>query len=393
MLNGDFVVVNKGSFSNMKSTNIKLILNVIHRNRSISRVQIAEQTGLTGATVTNLTGELIKSGIIIETAQGSSTGGRRPVILEFNSGEYAVGCVYISSKNLEFAVTDFDCGVVYYTSVPVNKKMTPDDIADVIYDNYVKCINSISKKMIAMGIGLHGTVDYERGNWLFAPNLEWSNIEICRIIHEKLGIPVFADNDVKLMAKGEKWYGVAKNVSDFALMYVGEGVGGAAMINGELYRGVSNVSGEIGHCTVDINGDVCSCGNRGCLQTKINKSAMLKAAKQLGVSVSSCDEITEKALNGDDNCNKIIENEAMYLSVGVKMLVNMYNPKLVIINSDIKDFEKVILDKLRELCKMVNSFGNECEIKYGSDNSMSVIKGATAMILKEIFDDPFAYFN
>ena len=181
--------------------------------------------------------------------------------------------------------------------------------------------------------------------------------------------------------------------TDLALIYVGEGVGGAAMINGELYRGVSNASGEIGHCTVDINGDMCSCGNRGCLQTKTNKKAMLKMASQLGIDATTCDDIVEKALNGDALCNKIIETQAMYLSIGVKMLTNMYNPKLVIINSDIKDFDKVILDKICALCKVANSFGNECEIKYGSQNSMSVIRGATAMILKEIFNDPFSYFN
>ena len=177
----------------MKSTNIKLILNVIHHNRSISRAQIAEQTGLTAATVTNLTGELIKSGIIMETEQGTSTGGRRPVMLEFNSDEYVMGSVYISSKNIEFAVTDFDCKVLYYSALEVDKNMTSDDIVEIIYSQYKKFQKKHDKKVIAMGIGLHGTVDYEKGNWLFAPNLEWSNIEICKIIYEKLGIPVFAD--------------------------------------------------------------------------------------------------------------------------------------------------------------------------------------------------------
>ena len=275
---GDFVVINKGSFSNMKSTNVKLILNKIHQYRSISRAQIAEETGLTAATVTNLTAELIKSGIIIESVQGSSTGGRRPVMLEFNSAQYAICCAYISSKTLEFGVTDFDGNILYHNASGINKKMSSDDIVDIIYTEYNKSIKKLGKKIISMGIGLHGTVDYAKGNWVFAPNLEWRNIPICKILSSKLEIPVFADNDVKLMAKGEMWYGVARNVSDFALIYVGEGVGGAAIINGELYRGVSNASGEIGHCTVDINGDECSCGNRGCLQTKTNKNAMLKYA-------------------------------------------------------------------------------------------------------------------
>ena len=377
----------------MKSTNINLILNKIHEHGSISRARIAEETGLTAATVTNLTAELIKSGIIVESVQGTSTGGRRPVMLKFNNSQYAIFSVYISSRTLEVGVADFDGQILYYECTDINKQMSFESICDIIEKQYNKCSLKLNKKIISMGVGLHGTVDYSGGNWVFAPNLEWQDIPICSILSTKLGIPVFADNDVKLMAKGEMWYGKAKSISDFAFMYVGEGVGGAAIINRELYRGVSNAGGEVGHCTVDINGNMCSCGNRGCLQTKTNKSAMLEYAKELGIDVSTCDEIVQKAISGDKKCNKILDNEALYLSVGVNTLINVYNPKSVVINSDIKDFDKVILPRLRHLCKIGNRFGNECDIEYCTHSEMSVIKGAAAMAVKEIFANPTNYFN
>ena len=377
----------------MKSTNINLILNKIHEHGSVSRARIAEQTGLTAATVTNLTAELIKSGIIVESVQGTSTGGRRPVMLEFNNRQYAIFSIYIGSRTLEIGVVDFDGQIISYKCFDIDKQMSFDSICDIILNEYNKCQADLNKKIISVGVGLHGSVDYENGNWVFAPNLEWHNIPIRSILSLKIGIPVFVDNDVKLMAKGEMWYGGAKNISDFAFIYVGEGVGGAAIINRELYRGVSNAGGEIGHCTVDIHGAMCSCGNRGCLQTKTNKNAILEYAKQLGCNVTSCDEIVELAINGDDICGKVMDNEALYLSVGVKTLINVYNPKRVVLNSDIKNFDKAILKRLRPLCKVGNRFGNECEIEYCTHSEMSVIKGAAAMAVKEIFANPTLYFD
>lgn len=384
-------MMKKGSFSAMKSTNIKLILNTLHKCGSASRVQLAADTGLTAATVTNLTAELIKSGIIIETAYGESTGGRKPVMLKFNSKNYCISSAYISPNQIEFAIEDLDGNITYYNCFPITSDMDAYNAIDIIVKEYAKCSSASSKKIIAMGVALHGTVDHHTGSWTVAPNLNWHNIPVCDILGSKLNIHIFADNDVKLMAKGEMWYGAAKDVSDFAFMYVGDGIGGAVCIGGSVYRGASNASGEVGHCSVDINGEMCSCGNRGCLQTKANKGAMIKNARNMQLDVSCCEQIVQLALNGDKKAKDVISNEAMYLSLGVTMLINMYNPGIVIINSDIKDFDKVIISQITYNSENFKSAN--CQIKYSTLGDNAVIKGACAMVLKEIFDNPSEYFE
>ncbi|MBQ7900659.1 MAG: ROK family transcriptional regulator [Clostridia bacterium] len=385
----------------MKSTNTQLILNKIHQHGSVSRVQIAKETGLTAATVTNLTGELISCGIIVEAEAGASSGGRKPIMLKFNSQEYAVCSVYISPDYVEFAVTDFDANPIYYNSVPVAAQADPRAAVEIIADEFDKSASRIDHTVVAMGVGLHGIVDHDSGVSIFAPNLEWTNVPIVQMLEERVHVPVFADNDVKLMAKGEMWYGAARNVSDFVYLYVGDGIGGAIAINGRLYRGSGNGSGEIGHCTVDDMGEICSCGNRGCLQTKASKRAMMSAVRKLSGDslwssrIADCDSLAAACLEGNPAAVAVMNDEAKYLAIGVTTLINLFNPKLVVVDSDIRDFDKAVMDNLKKevAARKMKFFDNICDIEYSHLTESAVIKGATAMVLNHVFEQPAKYIK
>lgn len=383
----------------MKSTNMRLILRKIHQHGSVSRVQIAKETGLTAATVTNLTAELIALGIVVEAETGASSGGRKPIMLKLNSADYGICCVYISPDYVELAITDFGANSLYYNSVPVSSRSEPEETVSVITAEYAKAISSTKHKVVAMGVGLHGIVDNSRGVSVFAPNLEWRNIPIADMLREHIDVPVFADNDVKLMAKGEMWYGAARGVSDFVYLYVGDGIGGAIVINSKVYRGSDNGSGEIGHCTVDAGGEMCSCGNRGCLQTKASKRAMMSAVRKLsgdsiwGDSIGDCDSLAEACNNGNPLATAVMDEEARYLAIGVSTLVNLFNPGLVVIDSDISGFEGAVMDRLRNEMsdRRMKFFDNMCDIRYSLLGDAAVIKGATAMVLNHIFEAPETY--
>ena len=385
----------------MKSTNMRLILRKIHQHGSVSRVQIAKETGLTAATVTNLTAELIALGIVIEAETGASSGGRKPIMLKLNSTDYGICCVYISPDYVELAITDFGACKLYYNSIHVGSRRGPEDIVKVIAHEYRKAISSTDRKVVAMGVGLHGIVDNSDGVSVFAPNLEWRNVPIAGMLSEYIDVPVFVDNDVKLMAKGEMWYGVALGVSDFVYLYVGDGIGGAIVINGKVYRGIDNGSGEIGHCTVDAGGEMCSCGNRGCLQTKASKRAMMSAVRKLsgdsiwGDSISDCNSLALACNSGNPLATAVMDDEARFLAIGVSTLINLFNPGLVVIDSDISGFDEAVMDRLRREIsdRRMKFFDNICDIRYSHLGDAAVIKGATAMVLNHIFQAPETYIN
>ncbi|MBQ8526696.1 MAG: ROK family transcriptional regulator [Clostridia bacterium] len=378
----------------MKSTNITLILNKIREHGSISRVQIAKETGLTPATVTNLTSELLTAGIIVEADTGCSTGGRKPIMLKFNTSDYGICSAYISPVKVEFAVANFEADIIYYNSIPLPKENSVEKSMEFIEKQYAEYSRTTNRKISGLGLGLHGIVDTDSGISVFAPNLDWRNVPIGNMLQERLNLPVFADNDVRLMTIGEMWYGVAKNVSDLVFVYIGSGIGGAIVINGNLYNGFKNGSGEIGHCTIDTDGDMCSCGNRGCVQTKANRNAMLNAMKSYIADEASilsqdsgCADIVRACIyNSDPVACRVINDEARYLGITVNNLINMFNPKMVVVNSDIKDFDKAVMPGLTEEAKKrkMKFFDSSTEIKYSHLGEMAVLKGGIAMVLKKI---------
>ena len=104
-----------GSFSLMKRMNTAIILNLIREKGAVSRIDLAKETGLTAATVTNLTAELIDNKLIEEFSTGVSTGGRKPILLKINPGDFCIASACISSDKVEFAVSDFCAKIIFYS--------------------------------------------------------------------------------------------------------------------------------------------------------------------------------------------------------------------------------------------------------------------------------------
>ncbi|MBQ4526758.1 MAG: ROK family transcriptional regulator [Clostridia bacterium] len=392
----------KGSFSLMKRMNINLIINLIRKSGSISRIDIAKKTGLTAATVTNLTSELLEFGIIKEYSMGASTGGRKPVLLKMNSKRFYLASAYISPMNVEVAVSDCGAEFVFYRhEKPFSDEFTPENCIDFIAKSLEKFVSQSGCTIAGLGVGLHGIVNSEEGIIVNAPNLGWKNVAIKRIIEEKTKLPVYVDNDVRLMAMAETWFGADQNIGDFAFLYVGRGVGGAVLSSGELMRGKRESAAEIGHTVIDMNGPLCECGKRGCLQAHVSESAMQKRLEKYSVTESvlnhesDCNAIVDAYLNnGDELAKKIIDDEIRFLSVGVSNLISTFDPCCVVISSSIKNFDIAVMEKLSQTVNEndIGRLENNCVVRYSTVGERAVLKGAVAAVLSEIYNNP-AEFN
>ena len=387
----------KGSFSLMKQMNTMLILNLIRQTGEISRIDIAKSTGLTAATVTNLTAELLEKRIIKEHSVGESTGGRKPVLLKINPNRFMIACAYISPDSVEFSVCDSNAVPVFNkVYLSDGKGLTPHNCAEFIctaihdYENLFEC------EISGLGLGIHGIVDSQSGIIVNSPNLGWKNVEIKKFFEEKTGLNVFIDNDVRLMAKAEMWFGKKHPGDDFAFLYVGRGVGGAVVSGGRIDSGKRNCAGEIGHTVIDINGPVCECGKRGCLQAHVSEMAMLSKLKsyELEDSVltleSTCDDIVDAYLtSGDLQAKKIIDEEMKYLAIGVSNMINTFDPGEVIIGSSIKDFDKIFEKKFHtDVDEMdIGYLMGKCNINFSTVGKSAVLKGSAVSVLTKIYEN------
>ena len=382
----------------MKRMNTALILGMIKDTNGVSRIDIAKSTGLTAATVTNLTSELIDAGIVSEVAMGVSTGGRKPVILKINAGSFFAASAYISSNTVEVALADFNAQIKFYKKMTFNAETFSVDECVLFIQKSLDAFREKCKgKIIGLGLGLHGIVNSKDGVWLNAPNLNVRNTDIVKMLEEKCRIKVYAENNVRLMALAEMWFGTTKNVDDFVFLYVGKGVGGTIVTSRELVRGSCEASGEIGHMTIDMSGPLCQCGNRGCLQAHTNEGAMLRRLwnnldkSEILTKDSSCDEMIDAYINFEDKAAaEVVEDEIKYLSAGISNIINIFNPKLIVLSSRIKNFDIAVLEKLSEHALKGGVAGSVsgCSVKYSTLGERAVLKGCIAKVLSEVYDNP-----
>jgi len=399
-----------GKPSVIKRINMSQILDVIRKKGPISRSEIAEITNLTPATITNITSELINAKLIVEGEAGESSGGRKPIMLRIRCDYYRVIGVYIGSRKLKIMASDLMANSKYSKQIAYEKEqVTYQEILQIL-DDEIKIIKSKyqnkGKKIVGIGVGINGVVDTQEGTLIFAPNLGWRNVNIKQDFEQKFNIPVFVDNNTRTMALGESWFGTGKNIKNFFCINIDYGVGGSLFIDEKVYRGTSFGAGEIGHTTVDVNGEICSCGNRGCLETVASVKALRKKVYEgylsnvnssifEGEEIQSVDDIRssqifEAANNGDQFAISLIKETGEKIGIGIANIINTFNPEMVVINGEIISTGEILLEPIvtTVMKRGFRSSVNATRIVLSKLGNMAYLKGAIVLATQHIFDDP-----
>lgn len=400
----------QGKASSIKEINTKNILNIIRRHGPISRIEISEITGLTPATITNITSELIDNKLIMEGETGDSSGGRRPIMLKMRGDYYRVIGVYIGSRKIRIITSDLGANIKYKKEIKYNSgNVSVEYIKEILRKELLSIISKYkakNKSIVGIGVGINGIVDNARGISLVAPNLGWKNVEIAKIIYDMCGIPVFIDNNTRTMALGENWFGSGKNASSFFCLNIDYGVGGSFFIDDKPLNGASFGAGEIGHTTVDINGEMCTCGNRGCLETVASVKALLKQAYDKypenknsmvygGKEINSVNDINvedlyEAAKQGDELAVSLVQKMGENIGIGIANIINILNPELIIINGEIISTGEILLNPIIETVRkrgFANSV-NSTAIVLSKLGSVAYLKGAVVLATQHIFENP-----
>jgi len=329
----------KADLSLIKRINSTLIINTIREHGRISRADIAKVTGLTRATVTNLTASLIEKGFIKEAHLGSSSGGRKPILLEMDDSKHITCGVYIDSEFSDIYLTNINGKILEKRRITFDKGTSPAEVIKRICE----IIKEMTKEKTPLGIGVAvcGLVNSICGVSIFAPSSGWRQIHIVGEFKKHLDFPIYVDNDVRIMTLAESFFKVTlekynnNNKKDFVMVHIGDGIGASVVLGGQIYYGSNFGAGEIGHIKVVENGTRCNCGNLGCLETIASEKAFIKRVSQtLGKNVT-LDEIISLYRKDDERIKLEVFDEAKYLSIAIANIINMYNPSLIILNGGI----------------------------------------------------------
>lgn len=248
-----------------------------------------------------------------------------------------------------------------------------DDGPKAVIDRIVSAIRQISadnslplSRISGISIAAAGAINDREGIITLSPNLPgWHDVPLGNIISERLGIKTWLINDANAAALGEHKLGAGKGIANLIYLVVGTGIGGAIIINGELYTGVCGSAGEIGHMTIENRtGPKCACGNTGCFELLASGTAMINEARKriaggeessLSASGKSVPEdlnakdIEMAAQSGDKLADSVIYNAATYLGIGMVNLVNIFNPGMIIISGGIANMGDRLLNPARQV--------------------------------------------
>ena len=265
------------------------------------------------------------------------------------------------------AVIDAEGNILGTAKVPTKADAGTSVVIDRIADSIQKAIGTsgVNETSIeAVGIGAPGPLDPETGVVIFAPNLGWRDVPLKAELEARVGIPTFVDNDVNIGTLGEHAFGAGKGVQNIVGIFVGTGIGGGIILQGELFHGASKTAGEIGHIIVKADGPRCGCGRRGCLEALASRTAMTKqfqkAIKKKGKK-SVISKLTNgdlsairsgvlaKAIRANDKLTlKIFKKATKYLGIGIGSIVNFLNPEMIILGGGVVEaLDDTFLDNIR----------------------------------------------
>ncbi|GAB6098357.1 ROK family protein [Halanaerocella petrolearia] len=397
----------KISFELMKQLNVSLIMECIREKGPISRADIAEITDLTPASVSKLTKKLINKDFIQESGLGKSSGGRPPVLLELNpEAGYIIG-VNLGPEILEVIITNLEAEILISNSKNL-ENLEQDYVLEELFDLIhltIKESKIEQEVLIGIGMAVHGLVNSETGVSLFAPHYNWKDVPVKKLIEDEFNLPTFIDNDVRAMALGEQWFGIAKKTDNFITINISNGIGSGIVIDDQLYQGFNYSAGEIGHIVVDNDGPRCSCGNYGCLESLASNPQIVNRAQKvikqgaktkiLELANNKLDNITVKTVclaanQGDEIAQQILKEVGRYLGMGIAYLLNILNPEIIVIVGDIIMAQDYVFDSIKETIniKSLDVPAQNIEILSTKlDNQAATIGGVT-LVLKELFTGP-----
>ena len=315
----------------------------------IPRVQVAKDLGVSPASVTTITSELIETGLIEEVAaprDNEAGRGRPAVALGVRAGAHRVAGMKLSDREHTAVVVDFAGNLIADDVIP--RRPGPMSVAEIL-DAIETLLDRVCAKaglersaLSAVGIGVPGFVDSAEGMVLWSSVLSERSVALAAAAGTRLGLPVTIDNDANLVALAELWFGAGRSLPDFAVVTIEHGVGMGFVMNHRIYRGAQRVGMELGHTKVQLDGALCRCGQRGCLEAYIADYALAREAttalnwghkesQPINVLLES---LYDHAKAGNATAKSIFRRAGRYLAVGLSNVVNLFDPSLIILSGE-----------------------------------------------------------
>jgi predicted NBD/HSP70 family sugar kinase len=318
-----------------RDINRRIVLNLIRLHQPISRAEISRVCGLQRSTVSAIVEQLISERWVIEGVAEKSARGRRPTSLHLNTDRTGILGVDIGPVQTTIGLASLDARFFAQDVMPTGK-------------NPVEFVHQLGKRLAAMirlhpdiacegvGISLPGRTDPGSHRLVFAPNLDWKNLDLKGPLEKATGLPVELENAANACALAELWFGQrSEKTRNLVAVTVSEGIGVGMIFNGQLIKGESGMAGEFGHVSFDRNGPSCHCGGRGCWETYASNNAAIRdyltSSDGMAPNAATFDELLALVERDQPLALEVLDRMAVRLGRGLAMLASGLAPDTIVV--------------------------------------------------------------
>jgi predicted NBD/HSP70 family sugar kinase len=326
----------------LRRHNRSTLLSKLFFDGPLSRHELSQLTGLSAATVSNVTAELVEDRLIVEAGLVESDGGRPRVLLRVDPKYAHVVGIDVGETGVKVELFDLGMNRLAAADLPLNS-IEPDP-AEVVartaegLRQVIEAADVTESSVLGVGIGVPGTVEKGTRTLVHAQTIGWDAVPLPSMLRDQgIRLPLFVDNGAKTQGQAEMWFGAGRGARHAVIVLVGSGVGAAVITDGQTYAGYSSSAGEWGHTTIVYGGRQCRCGARGCLEAYIGAEGILDRYRKARGGRGAVDTEEEAALaalvaaaGSSKIAAKVLDDTAGYVGAGIANLINLFNPERIV---------------------------------------------------------------
>ncbi len=348
------------------------VLAALQGHGPLSRAEIMRRTGISGPTITRTVSALLEAGLLEEGDVRPQALGRPGRVLRLATKSVSVLGAVVGAKRCELVSAGLD-GQIH--AEHVRSFATPARYGDLVnaFVRHARQLMAERKTQVqGLGISMPGLLNRRERRTVFSPNLHQTDgRQLGEDLKQRLGLETAILQESHALCLAEMTYGAARDVADFAMLDISEGLGVGVVHAGRILEGHSGLGGELGHITVDIDGKPCGCGNRGCLETVATDTALATSISSRLHRKLTIEEVVPLLRDGEVEAESELGEVLEYLAVGLAAVINIFNPSKVFVHGRLFDAGADLFGRLLERtrrralapsladCEIIRAHGNK----------------------------------
>jgi predicted NBD/HSP70 family sugar kinase len=363
--------------------------------------ELVKELNLSAPKVTLLLNELITDGMVQDYGKMDSTGGRRPNLYGLTPDSGFFLGVEVKRSYINIGLLDFKKNFIkFIEKIPYQLKNSQESLDELcsIINNIIRDLPVPKIKILGLGLNMTGRINNETGySYSF---FHFHEEPLSKIIEAVVGIKTFVENDSRAMAYGEFCSDMVTEEKNVLFINIDEGIGLGILVNGHLYYGKSGYAGEFGHIPIFDNDILCHCGKKGCLETEASGNALVRKFREKiseGLSSSilnivkrpeeiTLEHIIEAAMNDDTLAIELIAAISEKLGRGVALLINLFNPELIILGGALASTTDYITLPMKSSIKKysLSILNNDTRFKLSRLKEKAGVIGACLLVRNKL---------